>query len=155
MRGRLHFVLPVLLGIVACSGGSGQPSGSGAPLSLGENDPVPPPRDNPGPGRENPNGPGGGQHGSSSGGPAGGCPCAGTYSCGGAGADGGSATLTLSTSGNTCTWSAGGTPIQLACNGSTTIQGYVYTSSWSGGPIELCILIQEAQAPSCITCNPG
>lgn len=156
MMRALHSALLLLLGIAACSGGSGAPSGAGTPLSLGENDPVPPPRDNPGPGRENPNASSGGQ-GSSSGGPAGGgCPCAGNYSCEGIGSDGGAAGITITASGSTCNWSAsGGTAIQLACNGSTNLQGYVYTSSWSGSSIQLCILIQEAQGPTCITCNPG
>jgi len=155
MRRRLHFTLLILLGIAACSGGSGAPSGSGTPLSLGENEPVPPPRDNPGSGRQNPNGPGVGPgQGSSSGGESG-CPCEGNYTCGGVGADGGAATLTIAATGDTCTWSAGGTPVQLACNGSVTIQGYVYTSDWSGAGIQLCIAVQEAQGPTCITCNPG
>lgn len=154
----LHFALPFLVAIAACGGGgSGAPTGPGTPLFLGENEPVPPPRENPGPGRENPNGPSGGQ-GSSSGGPqppAGACPCAGNYMCSGVASNGGAAPLTVAPSGDTCTWSSTGTPIQLACNGSVDAQGIVYTSSWSGSSIQLCIAVGDAQAPTCITCNPG
>ncbi|HTQ44497.1 MAG TPA: hypothetical protein VMI75_17165 [Polyangiaceae bacterium] len=156
MRRCLRFALPLLLAIAACSGGgSGAPTGAGTPLFLGENDPVPPPRDNPGPGRENPNGPSGGQSSSSGGQPAGGCPCAGNYMCSGVGANGGPAPLTVTPSGDTCTWSSTGTPIQLACNGSVDAQGVHYTSSWSGSSIQLCISVGDAQAPTCITCSPG
>jgi len=157
MRRSLHLALPFLLAVAACSGGgSGAPGSPGTPLFLGENDPVPPPRDNPGPWRENPNGPSGGQS-SSSGGqpPAGACPCAGDYMCSGVGANGGPAPLTIAASGDTCTWSSTGTPIQLACNGSVTVQAISYTSSWSGSNIQLCVAVGDAQAPTCFTCTPG
>jgi hypothetical protein len=139
--------LLVLLGVAACSGGSGEPAGAGTPLSFGGDEPTPPTRDNPGAGRDNPNGPGAEQG-------AGGCPCAGDYACGGIGADGGTAALTITASGDTCTWSASGTPIELACNGSTMLQGELYTSSWSGTGIQLCLVVQ-GQGSTCITCNPG
>jgi hypothetical protein len=149
--------MSLLVAIAACSGGgSGRATGPEAPLFAGGNEPVPPPRDNPGPGRENPNAPGTGPQGSSSGGPGtAGCPCAGNYTCGGVRADGGAAYLTIEATGDSCLWSSTGTPINLACNGSVSVQGYEYTSSWSGSSIELCIVVQEAQGPTCITCTPA
>jgi hypothetical protein len=75
--------------------------------------------------------------------------------CNGVGSNGGAAPLTITASGDSCTWSSTGTPIQLACNGSATVQSISYTSSWSGSIMQLCIVVGDAQPPTCITCSPG
>ncbi|HEX8795402.1 MAG TPA: hypothetical protein VF765_30845 [Polyangiaceae bacterium] len=153
MRRCLHIALALLATAACGGGGSGAPSGSGRPLSVGDDDPAPPSRDNPGPSREPPSSSGGQSSGSSSGGS--GCPCAGDYTCGVNGVDAGTVSFVITGTGASCSWSTGvgGTALQLGCNGMTTYQGYQYTSSWSGGStIQLCATSSQTQT-ACITCS--